>query len=307
MMREEEFLKIDNVTKVYGNQKVLNNVTFSIKEGEVIGLVGPNGAGKTTIMKIIVGLIKNYSGNVYLQGKNIRDKTKENRKNFGCVIEAPGFYPELTGYENLKYFAKISGCEDKKEIDDVIEAFKIEDFMHKKAGKYSVGMKQRIGIAQAVLGNPKVLVLDEPTNGLDPNVILEIRKFIKYVSQEKKIAVIISSHILSEIESMCENVIFIKQGQIIDIVSLKQEKTVQNTMFVFKTNTPDRLLEFFKRNEITAQKDEECEVVANLDKYSIKEVFKMLENSEVSVEEVYKQKQSLEKRFMQTMGGSKVE
>ncbi|BCZ44259.1 ABC transporter ATP-binding protein [Clostridium gelidum] len=306
-MGNEEFLKIDNVTKVYGKHNVLSNVTFSINEGEVIGLVGPNGAGKTTIMKIIVGLIRDYSGNVYLQGRNIRDKTKENRKNFGCVIEAPGFYPGLTGYENLKYFAKISGCEDEKEIDDIIKVLKIEDFMHKKVGKYSLGMKQRIGIAQAVLGKPDVLVLDEPTNGLDPNVVLEIRKFIKYVAQEKKIAVIISSHILSEIESMCEKVIFIKEGQIVDIVSLEQEKTVQNTIFVFKTKTPDRLIEFLKRNEITAQKDEACNVVANLEKYSIKGIFKMLEDSDISVEEVYKQKQSLEKRFMQTMEENEVE
>lgn len=306
-MRKEEFLKIDNVTKVYGKHNVLSNVTFSINEGEVIGLVGPNGAGKTTIMKIIVGLIRDYSGNVYLQGRNIRDKTKENRKNFGCVIEAPGFYPGLTGYENLKYFAKISGCEDEKEIDDIIKVLKLEDFMHKKVGKYSLGMKQRIGIAQAVLGKPDVLVLDEPTNGLDPNVILAIRKFIKYVAQEKKIAVIISSHILSEIESMCEKVIFIKEGQIVDIVSLEQEKTVQNTIFVFKTNTPDRLLEFLKRNKITGKKDEACNVVTNLEKYSIKEIFKMLEDSDISVEEVYKQKQSLEKRFMQTMEENEVE
>ncbi len=306
-MREAEFLKIDNVSKTYGKQKVLDNITFSIKEGEVIGLVGPNGAGKTTIMKIIVGLIKNYTGNVYLQGSNIRENAKENRKRFGCVIEAPGFYPQLTGYENLKYFATISGCKDIKEIDDIIKVFKIEDFMHKKAGKYSVGMKQRIGIAQAVLGNPKVLVLDEPTNGLDPNVIIEIRKFIKYLSQEKKIAVIVSSHILSEIESMCEKVIFIKDGQIADIVSLKQEKTVKNTMFVMKTSMPDKLIEFLNQKEITAHKDDEYKVVANLEKYTIQDIFKMLEDQEIDVEEIYKEKQNLEKRFMQTMEGNEVE
>lgn len=127
-MAIEKLLKIDNISKVYGNHKVLNNINFSIDSGEVIGLVGPNGAGKTTIMKIIVGLIKNYSGNVYLQGKNILDTSKKNSKNFGCVIETPGFYPQLTGYENLKYFSKISGCRDKEELNDIVKILKMENF-----------------------------------------------------------------------------------------------------------------------------------------------------------------------------------
>lgn len=216
-----------NINKQYGKQLVLKNVSITIREGEVVGLIGPNGAGKSTLMKILVGLIRNFEGKVELP------LYQKGRKNIGCVIETPGFCGSCTGYDNLKYFAELSGCRSKDEIDEVIRILDIEEFIHKKAAKYSLGMKQRLGLAQAILGEPRLLVLDEPTNGLDPNVVPEIRRFIRYISKEKGIAVLISSHILSEIELMCDRVIGINKGIIIDNTALgdihgKQESLEQH-------------------------------------------------------------------------------
>lgn len=304
---KKEILKIENVNKSFGNEKALKNVSFSIDEGEVVGLVGSNGAGKTTLMKIIVGLIRNYEGSVYLEGKNIRKIKNSKDKNFGCVIETPGFYPHLTGYENLKALAPIAGCEDLKEIDEIVKIVKIEEFMNKKARKYSLGMKQRLGIAQAVIGNPKVLILDEPTNGLDPNVILEIRKLVEYLSKEKKIAVIISSHILSEIESVCKKVVFIKKGEVVDILSIDKESKKKNNIYVLESREPRKLAEYLYGKNISVIKELEDKIIADLDEYRPKDVFKMLENTEIAVDEIYKEKQSLEKIFIEKMGGDSCE
>lgn len=182
-----EVLRVENVSKVYKKQKVLNDVNISIEKGEIVGLVGPNGAGKTTLMKIITGLIPKYKGNVFIKGDNIKFKKIYKTKQIGCVIETPGFYPDLTGYENLLFFAEVSGLKDKKEIDNIIERLAIKDYVHKKAKKYSLGMKQRLGLAQAVLAYPPILMLDEPTNGLDPGIVPELRKFIKYMARKRKL------------------------------------------------------------------------------------------------------------------------
>ena len=213
----KDILKVENVTKIYGKKTVLDNVSFSIKEGEIVGLVGPNGAGKTTVMKIITGLTPKYEGNVYIGNENIRNKLKNKAKtkNVGCIIETPGFYPSLTGEENLKFFAELSGLEDLSEIDEIVESLGLQNAMKKKVGSYSLGMRQRLGIAQAVLTYPPLLILDEPTNGLDPNIIPEIRKFIINIAKKKKVAVLISSHILSELEIMCDKIVFIQKGKII--------------------------------------------------------------------------------------------
>ncbi|RCX19466.1 ABC-2 type transport system ATP-binding protein [Anaerobacterium chartisolvens] len=301
-MIDKEVLRINNVTKLYGNQKALDNVTISVKEGEVAGLIGPNGAGKSTLMKIIVGLIRNYEGNVFIEGENVLSETNKNKKRAGCVIENPGFYPELSGYDNLLYFSKISGCSGKEDIDNIINLLGIKDFVHKKARKYSLGMKQRLGLAQAVLGNPKLLVLDEPTNGLDPNVILNIREFIKYLSEEKRISVIISSHILTEIELMCKKVFFIKNGIIVDEV--RPADNLQNpegSCFVFETDNIRELKDFFKAKNIYTSIHGKGKVIADLKEYSIREILSMLLENNINILGTYRQKASLEKRFIEIM------
>lgn len=300
----KEVLKINNVTKVYGKQTVLDNVCLSLEEGEVIGLIGPNGAGKTTLMKIITKLIKKYDGDVYINDENIKNNKKYDTKQIGCVIETPGFYPELTGYENLLFFSEISGLKNKGEINEIVKRLGIESYVNKKAKNYSLGMKQRIGIAQAVLSYPPILILDEPTNGLDPAIVPEIREFIKYIAKEKHTTVLISSHILSEIELMCDKVAFIQQGKIIKVESLnKSEK--DTALIAFVTSKLEELKKFFNDKNLEYKVLSEDKLEAQLKLNELENLVSNIGKENIPLRGVYEIKESLEEKYLKTMGVEK--
>ena len=166
-------LQINNLTKKFGNRIAVNNVSFSIRAGEIFGFLGANGAGKSTTIKMLTGLITIGGGDAYICGKSIKYKFEEAIKNIGAIVEMPEFYPYLTGYQNLKFLAKLSNIKDKNAIDKVVNIVGLSSRINEKVGKYSLGMKQRLGVAQALLSSPKLLILDEPTNGLDANGIRE--------------------------------------------------------------------------------------------------------------------------------------
>ncbi|MCB2296380.1 ABC transporter ATP-binding protein [Clostridium tagluense] len=299
-----EVLKVNDVTKVYGKQTVLDNVNLSLKQGEIMGLVGPNGAGKTTIMKIITGLIKKYDGDVYIKDENIKSKKKHNTKQIGCVIETPGFYPDLTGYENLLFFAEISGLKDKNEINEIVKKLGIESYVNKKAKKYSLGMKQRLGVAQAVLTYPPILILDEPTNGLDPAIVPELRKFIKYIAKEKKTAVLISSHILSEIELMCDKVAFIQEGKIIKIESLKKSEK-DTAVIAFVTSKLEELKSFFNDKKLNYKILGEDKLHVALNPNELENLVLSISKENIPIRSVFEVKESLEQKYLKTMGDEK--
>ena len=217
-----KILELKNISKEYKNYKALDNVSFSLNEGEIVGLIGPNGAGKTTFMRIIVGLIKRYDGEVNLFGNT----------SIGCVIETPAFYPYMTGYENLKYIAELNDVSTEK-VMETIELLGLKEALNKKVKEYSLGMRQRLGIAAALLREPKLLILDEPTNGLDPTGIHELREYIKDIAVKKGITVLISSHILSELEKLCDRAIIIKHGKAIDLLDVnkftKEKQSLEDT------------------------------------------------------------------------------
>ncbi|MCB2310818.1 ABC transporter ATP-binding protein [Clostridium tagluense] len=299
-----EVLKVNDVTKVYGKQTVLDNVNLSLEQGEIMGLVGPNGAGKTTLMKIITGLIKKYDGDVYIKDENIKSKKKYNTKQIGCVIETPGFYPDLTGYENLLFFAEISGLKDKNEINEVVKKLGIESYVNKKAKKYSLGMKQRLGVAQAVLTYPPILILDEPTNGLDPAIVPELRKFIKYIAKEKKTAVLISSHILSEIELMCDKVAFIQEGKIIKIESLKKSEK-DTAVIAFVTSKLEELKSFFNDKKLNYKILGEDKLHVALNPNELENLVLSISKENIPIRSVFEVKESLEQKYLKTMGDEK--
>lgn len=296
-----EILKVNNVTKFYGKQKVLDEVNLSINQGEIIGLVGPNGAGKTTLMKIITGLIPKYQGQVFIDSRNIKERKHLKTKEIGCVIEVPGFYPELTGYENLLFFAEISGLKDKSEINEIVKNLGIEDYVNKKVKKYSLGMKQRLGVAQAVLTYPPVLILDEPTNGLDPAIVPQLRKFIKQIAKEKNTAVLISSHILSEIELMCDKVVFIQKGEIIKVENLDQKEKASSKV-AFVTSKLDNLEQFFNSKNISHQVTSKEELQAEVDIKELEDLILSISKADIPLRSVYEVKESLEEKYLKTMG-----
>ena len=212
------------LTKVYGNQKAVNSVNLHVKKGRIYGLLGRNGAGKTTIMKMILGLTSITSGEVDVFGKNIKGREKRVYPRIGAIIETPGFYPNLTGTENLEIFAKLRGTAAPRAVETALNVVGLPYKGKKLFSKYSLGMKQRLGIANAILHDPELLILDEPTNGLDPIGIAEVRDFIKNLSIEHGKTILISSHILSEISLLADDIGIIDHGVLLEENSMEELK-----------------------------------------------------------------------------------
>lgn len=206
-------LTITNVSKKIKNTKLLSNISMQGKQGEVIGLVGPNGAGKTTLMKIISGLYKKNSGEIVFNNLNLDTDFKSYIEQVGAMIEEPIFFPDLTGKECLTYYAKLRNI-SPKEVDTLLFKFDLKKAENKRIKKYSLGMRQRLGLCQALLSNPDLLILDEPFNGLDPTGVEDLSIFIKKLKEENKL-IIISSHTLNELEILCDKLIVINQGHIL--------------------------------------------------------------------------------------------
>lgn len=215
-------IETKRLTKTYGNQTAVSAVNLHIKKGRIYGLLGRNGAGKTTIMKMILGLTPITSGEVEVFGKNIKGNEKQLYPRIGAIIETPGFYPNLTGTENLEIFAKLRGTAAPNAVRHALEIVGLPYKDKKQFSKYSLGMKQRLGIANAILHDPELLILDEPTNGLDPIGIAEMRDFIKHLSSEQGKTILISSHILSEISLLADDVGIIDQGVLLEESSMEE-------------------------------------------------------------------------------------
>lgn len=221
-------LKVKNLIKNFGNRTAVDNVSFEVYEGEIFGFLGPNGSGKTTTIKCICGLCKPSAGKIEICGHDITRHFEKAIKNVGGIIENPELYKNLSGIENLKYYASLYKGITKEKIDEVIKLVGMQNRVKDKVKTYSLGMKQRLGIAQALLHDPKLLILDEPTNGLDPNGILDIRNFLKQLARKKKIAILISSHILAEMELICDTVAIINNGKLVKVKTVDQLKKLES-------------------------------------------------------------------------------
>ena len=234
-------LKLNNVSKVYGKKKVVDSLSFSLFPGQVFGFIGPNGAGKSTTIKMICGLTSISGGSIFVDGYNVERCFKKAIANVGAVIESPQLYPYMTGYKNLKLFAKFYGKKAVKRIPNIMKLTKMTGFANKKVSTYSLGMKQRLGIAQALLNKPKLLILDEPTNGLDPNGIKDIRNLIRTLAERENMAIIISSHNLAELQLVCDEIAVIDEGRLIGFKTMRELKQEldNNQRICFFVNYPN--------------------------------------------------------------------
>ncbi len=210
-----EVLKCVKLEKKVKDKILVQDISFSVNQGEVVGLVGPNGAGKTTIIKLILGLVKITKGNVYINGLDIEKNFVKAIEKVGAIVENPDLYMYLSGYDNLKITANNYKNISKERINEVIKIVGLENRIKDKVSTYSLGMRQRLGIAEAIINNPQLLILDEPTNGLDVEGIIEIRNLIKDLSK-KGIAILVSTHNLSEIGNICSRIIAVKNGKIVE-------------------------------------------------------------------------------------------
>jgi len=220
----KKVLEVKNLSKKFGNKKILNNINFSIYEKDIVGLIGPNGAGKSTLIKTMLSLLKKDSGNVEICEVDINKNFETAIANIGCIIEKPDLYEDLSGRKNLKITSIINNITDKEYIDKVIKMVKLSNRIDDKVKKYSLGMKQRLALANALIKKPKLLILDEPTNGLDPLGIKELKDIIKDINKNMGITVLISSHILKEIENICNKIIIIDNGYVIEELDIDDIK-----------------------------------------------------------------------------------
>jgi ABC-type multidrug transport system, ATPase component len=214
-------LELKNISKKIKGREILKNINLSVNSSEIFGFLGPNGAGKTTTIRIIAGLVKPNTGSVTICGHSFEREFSNALSKVGCIIEGPDMYKYFTGMENLEQFAAMKNVE-KNRIYEVLELVGLQHRVNDKVGTYSLGMRQRMGIAQALLSRPKLLILDEPTNGLDPAGIADFRQLIRKLAYEEGMSVFVSSHILAEIQQMCDRVSIVKQGEVIKTVKVEE-------------------------------------------------------------------------------------
>lgn len=301
---EKTILKCENLSKKFGKKLILKNVSFAMKEGDILGFIGPNGAGKTTTIKLILGLQNITQGKVTINGYDIEKQFTKAIAKVGAIVENPDLYMYLSGFENLKLIANLYPKIDTKRIDEVVKLVRLENRIKDKVSKYSLGMRQRLGIAQAILHKPDLLILDEPTNGLDPEGIKEMRELLLDLAKNEKMAILISSHNLAELDTLCNKVCIIKNGEIIetsDISGIKQEAGKQYKIFEVDDNkrAKELLPEAVGINKKQFKLD--------IPKGKVPEIIEKLVENQIKIYEVKTEEKSLEQAFFEKTGGNNIE
>lgn len=221
-MAEQAIVQIKNLSKTIGNKKIIKNLNLELHKGEITGFLGPNGAGKTTTIRMMVGLMRPTEGEVWIDGQSVQASFEESIRKVGVIVENPEMYKYMSGYKNLLHFSRMHKDVSKGRIDEVVKQVGMQNRINEKVSSYSLGMRQRLGLAQALLHNPKFLILDEPTNGLDPAGIREFRIYLQKIARESGVAIFVSSHLLSEIELLCDRIAIIQNGELIDIKNVNE-------------------------------------------------------------------------------------
>lgn len=220
-MGEKKILECHDLHKKFGKKEILKGVSLEAEAGDILGFIGPNGAGKTTTIKLILGLQSITSGTVKINGYDVEKDFTKAIKGVGTIVENPDLYMYMSGYDNLKMIANLYDGITKERIDEVIKLVGLENRIHDRVSKYSLGMRQRLGVAQAILHKPNLLVLDEPTNGLDPEGIKQVKDLLVMLAKKEKMAILISSHNLLELESFCTKVTIIKNGEVVETSTME--------------------------------------------------------------------------------------
>lgn len=287
------------IHKFSKEETVLKGISLQVPYGSIYGFLGPNGAGKTTTLRLILGLLKKQSGSIKVFDKDFHQHRKEILKDLGSLIESPSLYGHLTATENLKIWQTIYQC-PKSRINEVLEIVGLAKTGNKKAMRFSLGMKQRLSIAVAILHNPSLLILDEPTNGLDPNGIIEIRELLKRLVAEHKMTIVISSHLLSEIEKMVTHIGIINKGSLLFQGTLEQLKWQQTLTSVIKFDTDNRAktLEILTANGITPSPNGTHITIPLIEREKVADLIKQFVHSGINVYETNVVKNDLESIFI---------
>ena len=302
----EVIVKTHNITKKYGEQLSNDNINITINKGEIYGLIGRNGAGKTTLIRMITGLSHKTSGEIELFGKSSENELNQSRRMIGSLIESPAFYGNMTARENLEVSRLVRNIPGKECIDEVLKLVGLQDTGKKKFKDFSLGMKQRLGIANAMLGNPRLLILDEPINGLDPMGIVEIRELLKKINKEKDVTILISSHILGELSELATCYGIINSGKLVEEITVAElnEKCRQYIeLIVDDASRSTALLE--KELSITdyeVLENNKIKIFNNLDSVGL--INSTLSKKGILIEKIGLKGENLEEYFMNKVGGA---
>lgn len=300
----KDILECRSLCKTFGKKQILKDVSFEIREGDILGFIGPNGAGKTTTIKLILGLQSITSGKVFINGYDVEKQFTKAIKRVGAIVENPDMYMYMSGYDNLKLVANMYEGITNSRIDEVVDLVKLKNRINDKVSKYSLGMRQRLGIAQAILHKPNLLILDEPTNGLDPEGIKEMRELLVSLAKKEKMAILISSHNLAELDNFCNRICIIKNGEIIETSEISSiKKDVNHQQFIIEIENTKDINKIYKEAEIVNERIFKI----NIKKENVPHLVIDMVKNNIKVYEIKEDEKSLEDAFFERTGGNVIE
>ncbi|NPC91590.1 ABC transporter ATP-binding protein [Bacillus sp. WMMC1349] len=294
-MTQHPVLQIKSIDKVIDGRQILKDIDFTVNKGEIVGLLGPNGSGKTTLIKLLTGLIKKSSGDILINGFSIDRQFEKAIQAVGAIVENPEFYLYLTGYENLNLYAKMYAKISQDRLNEVIGRVGLEQVIHHKVKTYSLGMRQRLGIAQAILQRPKLLILDEPTNGLDPAGMKDFREHLRELAEQEETAIVFATHLLKEVEDLCDRVIIIQHGKVKSAVSLTENQHQEKTLL--EVEPCDQALKWLKENGYNVKVERNL-LAVQVTRADIPRLNKQLVTAGLDVFSIAQCKLSLEDEYM---------
>lgn len=304
---EQPIVKLQNVTKKIGNRTIIDRLTLDLPLGEVFGFLGPNGSGKTTTIRMMVGLMSLTDGEITIGGHSITKHYEKAIRHVGAIVENPEMYKYLSGYDNLIHYARMIPGITEHRVHEVVKLVGLEGRIRDKVKTYSLGMRQRLGVAQAILHKPQLLILDEPTNGLDPAGIRELRDYLRMLSKEEGIAVFVSSHLLSEMELMCDRVAIIQNGKLIDVRTIRGEHAAKvHNRVVIEVDRPQGALEVLQAAGRLGELEGENALTVEADKESTAAINASLVSAGIKVYGIRAQVKTLEDQFLEVTGGERI-
>lgn len=301
-MQTKPVVELKNLSKTIKKKKIIDDLSLSLYPGQITGFLGPNGAGKTTTIRMMVGLMKPTSGEVMIDGESLRTNFEGSISKVGAIVENPEMYKFMTGYKNLIHFSRMHKNVTKERIDEVIRQVGMENRIHEKVSTYSLGMRQRLGLAQALLNKPKFLILDEPTNGLDPAGIREFRNYLRKIAVEENVSVFVSSHLLSEIELMCDRIAVIQNGK---LVALREVNDAQESHFILKVEPVEQARTILSAKGFRVENHENG-LLINAEEEVIPSVVQELVERNILIYSVQHHRKTLEDQFLEMTGGGQI-
>ncbi len=301
-MEQQPIVELRKLSKTIGKKKIIDNLNLSLFPGQITGFLGPNGAGKTTTIRMMSGLMKPTSGEVVVDGQTLTEHFEETMSKVGVIVENPEMYKYMSGWKNLLHFARMDKTVTKERITQVVEQVGMQNRIHEKVSSYSLGMRQRLGLAQALLHRPKFLILDEPTNGLDPAGIREFRTYLRKIAVEDGVSVFVSSHLLSEIELMCDRIAIIQNGQLIDLREMNQ---VEEAHYYIEAQPTEQTRELLIAQGLVPEVSGSG-FIAKVEQAQIPSIIQALVAANMEVFAVQPFRKTLEDQFLEMTGGGQI-